>query len=56
MKYHLLHLIGIFLCIPEAEARLGETEAECLQRYGPSRSDSYTRMRAQSSPLLPGAA
>ena len=56
MNRHLLSLIGILACVPGAEARLGETEAECLQRYGPSRSDSYTRMRAQSAPLLPGAA
>ena len=37
-----------------SEGRLGETEAECLRRYGPSKSDVSARSLAQHSPILRG--
>lgn len=47
-------LLLLALC-STSHARLGETEAECLQRYGPSKTDASTRTLLKAFPLLPDA-
>jgi len=50
-----LYSLILLLSVATAHARLSETEAQCLQRYGPSKTDAATRSLMKSFPLLPGA-
>jgi hypothetical protein len=50
-----LYSLILLLSVSTSHARLGETEAQCLQRYGPSKTDAPTRSLMRSFPLLPGA-